>query len=191
MTDATPNESAAGEAQNERLRTPLYASHVARGARIVPFAGYDLPVQYPTGILAEHTHTRAKAGLFDVSHMGQAFVLGPDHETSARALETLVPADIVGLAPGRQRYTQLLNDVGGILVDLMVTRPVDPAEDGVLMLVVNEKYGPNGTDEATLAKQVGINSSYFCEKKHRAYTALSALVWGCDIESLLSLLSKD
>ena len=61
----------------------------------------------------------------------------------------------------------------------------------VLMLVVNEKYGPNGTDEATLAKQVGINSSYFCEKKHRAYTALSALLWGCDIESLLSLLSKD
>jgi aminomethyltransferase len=117
--------------------TPLHALHVARGARMVPFAGYQMPVQYADGILAEHLHTRNAAGLFDVSHMGQAFLVGPDHETTALALETLVAADILNLDPGRQRYTQLLNPQGGILDDLMVTRSTDPAEDGVLMLVVN------------------------------------------------------
>lgn len=119
------------------LKTPLHARHVALGARMVPFAGYDMPVQYPTGILTEHNWTREKAGLFDVSHMGQAFLVGPDHETTARALEALVPADIVNLAPGKQRYSQLLNEEGGILDDLMVTRSIDPDEDGALYLVVN------------------------------------------------------
>src|SRR5262249_35261309 len=89
--------------------TPLHALHVARGARMVPFAGYEMPVQYADGIIAEHTHTRDAAGLFDVSHMGQAFAIGSDHAAAAHALETLVPADIVNLAPGRQRYTQLTN----------------------------------------------------------------------------------
>ncbi|MDJ1157847.1 glycine cleavage system aminomethyltransferase GcvT [Chelatococcus sp. SYSU_G07232] len=117
--------------------TPLHSRHVALGARMVPFAGYDMPVQYPKGIIAEHAHTREAAGLFDVSHMGQAFLVGPDHETTARALEALVPADILNLGRGKQRYTQLLNNQGGILDDLMVTRPADPAEDGRLMLVVN------------------------------------------------------
>jgi aminomethyltransferase len=117
--------------------TPLHDLHVRLGARMVPFAGYDMPVQYRDGIIAEHTHTRTAAGLFDVSHMGQAFLAGPDHETTARALEALVPADILNLAHGRQRYTQLLNEEGGILDDLMVTRSSDPAEDGVLMLIVN------------------------------------------------------
>jgi glycine cleavage system T protein (aminomethyltransferase) len=117
--------------------TPLRALHLARGARMVPFAGYEMPVQYADGIIAEHTHTRAAAGLFDVSHMGQAFLVGADHAGAARALETLVPADLVSLAPGRQRYTQILNEDGGILDDLMVTRSSDPSEDGVLMLVVN------------------------------------------------------
>jgi aminomethyltransferase len=116
--------------------TPLHALHLARGARMVPFAGYEMPVQYE-GIIAEHLHTRAAAGLFDVSHMGQAFLIGPDHDTTARALEALVGADLLGLDPGRQRYTQLLNEDGGIIDDLMVTRPTDPDEDGVLMLVVN------------------------------------------------------
>jgi len=116
--------------------TPLHALHVARGARMVPFAGYEMPVQYE-GIIAEHLHTRAAAGLFDVSHMGQAFLIGPDHETAARALEALVGADLVGLEPGRQRYTQLLDEEGGILDDLMVTRSAEPDEDGVLMLIVN------------------------------------------------------
>ena len=118
-------------------QTPLHALHVTRGARMVPFAGYDMPVQYADGIIAEHNHVRSAAGLFDVSHMGQAFLVGADHETVARALETLVPGDIVSLAPGRQRYTQLTNEGGGILDDLMVTRSADPEEDGVLMLIVN------------------------------------------------------
>ncbi|MCV9939630.1 glycine cleavage system aminomethyltransferase GcvT [Boseaceae bacterium BT-24-1] len=119
------------------LKTPFHARHVAAGARMVPFAGYDMPVQYPAGIMAEHNWTRENAGLFDVSHMGQAFLVGPDHETTARALEALIPADIVNLPPGKQRYSQLLNEEGGILDDLMVTRSADPDEDGALLLVVN------------------------------------------------------
>jgi len=119
------------------LKTPLHALHVARAGRMVPFAGYDMPVQYADGIIAEHNHVRTQAGLFDVSHMGQAFLVGADHETVARALEALVPADILNLAPGRQRYTQFTGDDGGILDDLMVTRSADPDEDGVLFLVVN------------------------------------------------------
>jgi aminomethyltransferase len=119
------------------LKTPLHARHVTLGARMVPFAGYDMPVQYPAGIMAEHNWTRESAGLFDVSHMGQAFLVGPDHETTARALEALIPADIVNLPHGKQRYSQLLNEEGGILDDLMVTRSADPDEDGALLLVVN------------------------------------------------------
>jgi aminomethyltransferase len=116
-------------------QTPLHALHVELGARMVPFAGYDMPVNYPAGILVEHQHARASAGLFDVSHMGQAFIEGPDHAASARALERLCPADILNLAPGRQRYTQFLNEEGGIIDDLMVARPADA--DGRLSLVVN------------------------------------------------------
>jgi len=119
----------------ELRRTPLHALHVELGARMGPFAGYDMPIQYPTGILAEHAQTRTRAGLFDVSHMGQALLDGPDHETTARALETLCAADVVGLSPGRQRYTQLLNAEGGIVDDLMATRP--EGHDGRLFLVVN------------------------------------------------------
>ncbi len=117
-------------------RTPLYENHVALGARMVPFTGYEMPLQY-SGIMAEHTHTRASAGLFDVSHMGQTWLKGPDHETTARALETLVPGEILGLEPGQQRYTQLLNADGGILDDLMVTRPAMPELDGWLYVVLN------------------------------------------------------
>jgi aminomethyltransferase len=103
---------------------------------MVPFAGYDMPVQYE-GILAEHLHTRAAAGLFDVSHMGQLSLVGPDHARTAAALEALVPADIANLPPGRQRYTQFLDDSGGILDDLMVFRSADATVDGTLFLVVN------------------------------------------------------
>ncbi len=117
------------------LETPLHALHKELGARMAPFAGYDMPIQYPSGILAEHLHTRSRVGLFDVSHMGQALLEGADHVSVATFLETLCPADIVNLAPGRQRYTQLLNESGGIVDDLMVTRP--PSADGVLRLVVN------------------------------------------------------
>jgi aminomethyltransferase len=118
-------------------RTPLYAQHVALGAKMVPFAGYEMPVQYPMGILKEHLHTRAAAGLFDVSHMGQAFLIGPSHAATAAALEALVPADIANLKPGQQRYTQLLNDAGGIIDDLMVTRSASAKDDGRLFLIVN------------------------------------------------------
>lgn len=117
--------------------TPLHDLHVELGARMVPFAGYDMPVQYPAGILKEHTATREGAGLFDVSHMGQAWLIGPDHETTAKALETIVPSNIVGITPGRIRYTVLLNADGGIVDDLMVTRPAGPENDGRLFLVVN------------------------------------------------------
>jgi aminomethyltransferase len=119
------------------LQTPLHHEHERLGARMVPFAGYAMPVQYPTGVLAEHNWTREHAGLFDVSHMGQAVLFGPDHAATARALEALVPADILNLKPGQQRYSQLLDQAGGILDDLMIVRPGDPADDGKLMLVVN------------------------------------------------------
>lgn len=130
MADSAPSDT-------PLLHTPLRERHIAAGARMVPFAGYDMPVQYPTGIVAEHLWTRQEAGLFDVSHMGQARLVGPDHATTARALEALIPADILNLAPGRQRYSQLLNEQGGILDDLMVSRPSDPSLDGTLILVVN------------------------------------------------------
>lgn len=129
--------SAATDADASLNRTPLYELHVSLGAKMVPFAGYEMPVQYPLGILKEHLHTREKAGLFDVSHMGQAFLIGPDHDTTAAALEALVPADIANLKPGQQRYSQLLNDEGGIIDDLMVTRSHAADDDGSLMLVVN------------------------------------------------------
>jgi aminomethyltransferase len=121
------------------LKTPLHHAHVAAGGKMVGFAGYDMPVQYPMGIMGEHNWTRENAGLFDVSHMGQAYLIAADgaHDTVARALEKLIPADIVNLAPGQQRYSQLLSDEGGILDDLMVTRHADPANAGALILVVN------------------------------------------------------
>jgi aminomethyltransferase len=103
-------------------RTPLHALHVACGGKMVPFAGYDMPVQFATGVLREHLHTRKLAGLFDVSHMGQ-IALTPKSgkvEDASLALERLVPQDIVAVAPGRQRYAQFTNDEGGILDDLMV-----------------------------------------------------------------------
>jgi aminomethyltransferase len=103
--------------------TPLYSLHQALGARMVAFAGYEMPVQYPSGILAEHLHTRAQAGLFDVSHMGQLRLKARGGGADpAAALEALVPSDIKGLAPSRMRYTLLLDDEGGIRDDLMVTR---------------------------------------------------------------------
>ncbi len=109
--------------------TPLNELHRRSGARMVGFAGYDMPVQFPAGIMKEHTHTRNAAGLFDVSHMGQAILRGPSPES---AMETLVPGNITGLKTDRMRYTQLTNDQGGILDDLMVTRREDH-----LFLVVN------------------------------------------------------
>lgn len=109
--------------------TPLYALHQELGGKLVPFAGYAMPVQYPMGVLKEHLHTRAEAGLFDVSHMGVVSLLGAGDD---KALEALVPADICGLGVGRQRYTQFTNAKGGMQDDLMVLRLPDR-----LSLVVN------------------------------------------------------
>ncbi|TSE29089.1 Aminomethyltransferase [Tepidimonas thermarum] len=115
------------------LKTPLYDLHLALGARMVPFAGYHMPVQYPQGLIREHQHTRQAAGLFDVSHMGQLRLVGPD---AAAALESLIPMDVIGLAPHRQRYGLLLADDGGILDDLMFVNR-DWAQGGDLFLIVN------------------------------------------------------
>src|SRR5476651_1051974 len=114
--------------------TPLHALHLEMGARMAPFAGYDMPIQYALGVLREHLHTRTSAGLFDVSHMGQ-IALHPKSgkvADAALALERLVPQDIVAVAPGRQRYAQFTNDDGGLLDDLMVANFGDH-----LFLVVN------------------------------------------------------
>src|SRR5499427_9715195 len=129
--------------------TPLHASHVRLGARMVPFAGYEMPVQYSSGIVKEHLHTRAAAGLFDVSHMGQ-IALRPRSgriEDAARALEALVPADVLSLGVGRQRYTLFTNDTGGVLDDLMVSNLGDH-----LLLVVNAAR--KTADEAHLRERL-------------------------------------
>src|SRR5271168_2335492 len=130
-------------------QTPLHALHLARGGKMVPFAGYDMPVQYGTGVLKEHLHTRSSAGLFDVSHMGQ-IALRPKSgrvEDAGRALEWLVPQDILALAPGRQRYCLFTNEAGGILDDLMVANFGDH-----LFLVVNAAC--KALDEARLRQHL-------------------------------------
>ncbi|WP_268801054.1 glycine cleavage system aminomethyltransferase GcvT [Pseudomonas huanghezhanensis] len=114
----------------ELLQTPLHALHRELGAKMVPFAGYDMPVQYAAGVMKEHLHTREHAGLFDVSHMGQILLTGAN---AAKALETLVPVDIIDLPAGMQRYAMFTNANGGILDDLMVAN----LGDDQLMLVVN------------------------------------------------------
>jgi aminomethyltransferase len=118
------------------LDTPLTEMNRALGGRIVPFAGYAMPVQFE-GIIAEHSWTRERAGLFDVSHMGQRFLAGPDHETVAGVLEAVTPGSFRDLQPGAMRYTVLLNENGGIIDDLMVARSVSTEDDGRLMLVLN------------------------------------------------------
>jgi len=113
----------------ELLKTPLYALHLELGAKMVPFAGYDMPVNYPGGIIAEHRHCREAASLFDVSHMGQVRLVGPD---AAKALESLVPVDVADLGVGKQRYGFFTNASGGILDDLMITR-----RENDLLVIVN------------------------------------------------------
>jgi aminomethyltransferase len=134
---------------NPLQRTPLYALHVALGGKMVPFAGYGMPVQYGPGVLREHLHTRERAGLFDVSHMGQIALRAKSGsvEDAASALERLVPQDIVKVAPGRQRYAQFTNAGGGILDDLMVAN-----FGSHLFLVVNAAC--KAEDEAHLRKHL-------------------------------------
>ena len=130
-------------------QTPLHALHLARGGKMVAFAGYDMPVQYGTGVLKEHLHTRSKAGLFDVSHMGQIALRAKSGkvEDAGLALERLVPQDILAVAPGRQRYAQFTNAAGGILDDLMVANFGDH-----LFLVVNAAC--KAEDEAHLRQHL-------------------------------------
>jgi len=115
------------------LQVPLNDLHVSLGARMVPFAGYSMPVQYPAGLMAEHKHTRTAAGLFDVSHMGQLRLVGPD---AAAAFESLMPVDVIDLPVGKQRYGLLLNDDGGIIDDLMFVNR-DYANGGDIFVIVN------------------------------------------------------
>ena len=136
-----------GEAPgSEALRSTVLAdAHRALGAKMTVFGGYDMPVQYPAGILKEHLWTRAHAGIFDVSHMGPAFLKivhrsgdpDADHRAAAALIEPLVCGDIRGLKPGQLRYTLLLNAAGGIVDDLMVGRPAQPERQGELYVVVN------------------------------------------------------
>jgi aminomethyltransferase len=162
-------------------RTPLHALHIARGGKMVPFAGYDMPVQYAAGVLREHLHTRQAAGLFDVSHMGQ-IALRPKSgkvEDAALALERLVPQDILGVAPGRQRYAQFTNGEGGILDDLMVAH-----FGSHLSLVINAAC--KAADEAHLRA----NLSEICVIEPLADRALIALQ-GPKAESVLAKLCPD
>jgi aminomethyltransferase len=157
-------------------QTPLHALHVARGGKMVPFAGYDMPVQFGTGVLKEHLHTRTSAGLFDVSHMGQ-IELRPKSgrlEDAARALEGLVPQDILALGPRRQRYALFTHESGGILDDLMVANFGDH-----LFLVVNAAC--KATDEALLKEHL----SDVCVVEPLHHRALIALQ-GPKAESVLA-----
>ena len=162
-------------------RTPLHALHVSLGGKMVPFAGYDMPVQYPAGVLKEHLHTRSQAGLFDVSHMGQ-LALRPKSgkvEDAARALERLVPQDIVAIAEGRQRYAQFTNADGSILDDLMVANFGDH-----LFLVVNAAC--KEADEAHLRAHLSAD----CVIEQLADRALIALQ-GPKAESALAKLCAE
>ena len=167
--------------RSELKRTPLHALHVASGGKMVPFAGYDMPVQYASGVLREHLHTRSHAGLFDVSHMGQ-IALRPKSgrvEDAALALEQLVPQDILAVAPGRQRYAQFTNGAGGILDDLMVAN-----FGSHLFLVVNAAC--KAEDEAHLRA----NLSETCVIEPLPDRALIALQ-GPKAESVLAKLCAD
>ena len=158
-------------------RTPLYDLHRALGARMVGFAGYEMPVQYPMGVLKEHLHTRAAAGLFDVSHMGQIVLRAKrgDVDEAARALERLVPVDVVGLAVGRQRYAYFTNEAGGILDDLMIARFPDS-----LLLICNAAR--KAADEAHLRDALSdcceieaLDSALIALQGPRAESALAPL----------------
>jgi len=171
----------AREQQSQLKHTPLHALHVASGGKMVPFAGYDMPVQFAAGVLREHLHTRERAGLFDVSHMGQ-IALRPKSgrlEDAAAALERLVPQDIVKLAPGRQRYAQFTNRDGGILDDLMVAN-----FGSHIFVVVNAAC--KAADETHLRAHL----SDVCEIEPLAERALLALQ-GPKAESVLAKLCAD
>ena len=162
------------------LQTPLHALHLELGARMVPFAGYAMPVQYPSGLMAEHKQCRESAALFDVSHMGQLRLIGAD---AAAALETLVPVDVIDLAPSKQRYAFFPNELGGLLDDLMITRPgADALGDfGDLFVVVNA--GCKAQDIAHLQAHIGSR----CEVRPLPERALLALQGPKAVDALARL----
>ena len=181
----------AGDTPSEPLKhTPLHDLHVELGARMVPFAGYAMPVQYPMGVLAEHKHTRAAAGLFDVSHMGQAWLTAPID--LAAMVERLVPGDIAALKTGRIRYTQLLTHTGGIVDDLMITRMPDRGGAEALFLVVNAGCKDNDFDligkslagSADLKREDG--RALLAIQGPRAAECLARLVPGCAAMAFMS-----
>ncbi len=142
----------ASTASTELLRTPLHALHLELGARMVEFGGYEMPVSYPGGILAEHHHCRSSAALFDVSHMGQVRLTG---DGADRALETLVPSDIIGLGADRQRYTFFTNSTGGIIDDFMVARRSAGGGSGNDLLLVLNAAGKTA-DTTHLRTHIGL-----------------------------------
>lgn len=163
---------------NDLLQTPLHALHLELGARMVPFAGYAMPVQYPAGLMAEHHHTRTAAGLFDVSHMGQLTLSGPD---AAAAFESLMPVDVIGLGLNRQRYGLLLNDEGGIIDDLMF---VNRGQD--LFVIVNGacKHGDLAHIEARIGGRCVVTPQFdralLALQGPQAVSALQRLLPGVD-----------
>jgi aminomethyltransferase len=162
----------------ELLPTPLHALHLELGARMVPFAGYSMPVQYPMGLMQEHLHTRAAAGLFDVSHMGQLRLTGTD---AASAFETLMPVDVVDLPVGKQRYGLLLNEAGGIIDDLMF---VNRGDD--LFVIVNGacKHGDLAHIHATIGQLCHVDAQFdralLALQGPQAVTALKRLLPGVE-----------
>ena len=167
--------------------TPLNVAHRAAGGRMVAFAGYDMPVQYADGVLAEHRWTREHAGLFDVSHMGPAFLslTDPsgdgqgDHEAMCALVEPLVCGDLRGLKPGQLRYTLLLNPAGGIIDDLMIGRPLAPERQGGLYVVVNA--GTKDHDFALIATALGSSG-----RLHRADDRALLALQGPEAEAVLA-----
>jgi aminomethyltransferase len=160
--------------QQNLLATPLHALHLELGARMVPFAGYSMPVQYPGGLMAEHHHTRTAAGLFDVSHMGQLRLVGLD---AAAAFEGLMPVDVIDLAPGKQRYGLLLTDEGTIIDDLMF---VNRGED--IFVIVNGACKAN--DIAHIQQRIGSR----CEVVPMPERALLALQGPKAVDAIKRLL---
>ncbi len=162
------------------LTTPLNALHLELGARMVPFAGYSMPVQYPAGLMAEHHHTRQAAGLFDVSHMGQLHLVGPD---AAAAFERLMPVDVMGLGLHKQRYGLLLNEAGGIIDDLMFVNR-DAANGGDIFVIVNGacKHGDLAHIQAHIGSRCQVEPQFdralLALQGPQAVTALTRLLPG-------------
>lgn len=186
-------------------RTSLYGLHLSLGAKMVEFAGYEMPVQYPDGVLKEHIHTRTKAGLFDVSHMGQAFLTttrmakGTDaaHAEIADAIETLLPGEIRKLKKGGMRYSVLLNQQGGIMDDLMVTRPLHDKDQGSLFLVVNaamkdQDFAHIGKSlDGRAALDIAADRSLLALQGPAAARVLDALVPGCAKQTFMTMAPYD